>query len=444
MEQRDNVQDLGSVEVASASLNYGDKRERSVNASAERVKISASNGNSFNVSDNNKITIVIAANQQNTFLDMMSSYLKFEVENSHQAGDPLADTDIALDGGRGAYGLFKQVEVLSGSSVISQINDYDCVIDQMVSTSLNGQYRANFGNITQGLTTESGTFVGDVIDGAGSKVYCLPLYGLPLFQEKLIPLFGRSEIRINLYLNAPARAFIVASAVSNTAVKVANPELVAYQVRVNNDVMADLMEENGGVFEIMTQDIQTVPQSVATADRSLVSNLGFSFSSLNKISFAYYPTSLSTQGSSSSNRDKRNLTEYNLLVNGSKFPKNPVQVPASGAEAMAELAIANKALADSKFEPSIAPAKYVAEGATATGANQANTGQFVAQLDLEALREHSDTSLYSGLSTVGATTALQQTFDADGTSTDTLVVAAYFEKSIILDMNGSQTFRISQ
>jgi len=438
MEQRDNVQDLGSVEVASASLNYGDKRERSVNASAERVKISASNGNSFNVSDNNKITIVIAANQQNTFLDMMSTYLKFELENGH-------DATIALDGGRGAYGLFKQVEVLSGSSVISQINDYDCVIDQMVSTSLNDEYRANFGNITQGLTNEEGTFVGDVITvAAASKVYCLPLYGLPLFQEKLIPLFGRSEIRINFYLNAPARAVICATAPGNADLTVSSPELVAYQVRVNNDVMADLMEENGGVFEIMTQDIQTVPQSVGTTDRSLVSNLGFSFSSLNKISFGYYPTSLSTQAQSKSNRDKRNLTEYNLLVNGSKFPKNPVQVPASGAEAMAELAIANKALGDSKFEPSIDGSKYVAEGATATGADQANTGQFLAQLDLEALREHSDTSLYSGLSTVGATTALQQTFDANGTSTDTLVVAAYFEKSIILDMNGSQTFRISQ
>lgn len=438
MEQRDNVQDLGSVEVASASLNYGDKRERSVNASAERVKISASNGNSFSVSDNNKITLVIAANQQNTFLDMMSSYLKFTVSNGSGA-------NIKIDGNRGAYGLFKQVEVLSGSSVISQINDYDCVIDQMASISLNTTYKSGFGKITQGFCLPSLTLINAVnIQNGGERVFCLPLYGLPLFQEKLIPLFGRSEIRINLYLNAAARAFQAAGAIGATTVTVENPEFVAYQVRVNNDVMADLMEENGGVFEIMTQDIQTVPQSVAIADRSLVSNLGFSFSSLNKISFAYYPTSLSTVTSVSSSKDKRALTEFNLLVNGSKFPKNPVQVPDSGAEALMELAIANKSMADSKFEPSIDPNFYIRQGADADGSVDANVGQFQCQLDLEALREHSDTSLYSGLSTVGATTALQQTFSADGASTDTLVVAAYFEKSIILDMNGSQTFRISQ
>ena len=100
MEQNDNVQDLGSVEVASASLNFADKRERSVNASAERVKISASNGNSFNVSDNNKITLVIAANQQNSFLDMMSTYLKLTIKNSHGA-------NIKLDGNRGKLKSFQ-------------------------------------------------------------------------------------------------------------------------------------------------------------------------------------------------------------------------------------------------------------------------------------------------------------------------------------------------
>ena len=101
-------------------------------------------------------------------------------------------------------------------------------------------------------------------------------------------------------------------------------------------------------------------------------------------------------------------------------------------------------MADTKFEPSLDPDLYILQGAGAAGDADATVGQFVASLDLEALREHSDTSLYSGLSTVGATTALQQTFSADGATTDTLVVAAYFEKSIILDMNGSQTFRISQ
>ncbi len=437
MEQNDNVQDLGSVEVASASLNFADKRERSVNASAERVKISASNGNSFNVSDNNKITLVIAANQQNSFLDMMSTYLKLTIKNSHGA-------NIKLDGNRGGYGLFKQVEVLSGSSVISQINDYDCVIDQMAAISLNNEYRAGFGFTTQGLSTSVTAETGEDIQNGDERVLCLPLYGLPLYQEKLVPLFGRSEIRINLYLNAPARAFKAAAAIANTAVTVESPELVAYQVRVNNDVMDDLFDENGGVFEIMTQDIQTIPQSVAVADRSLVSNLGFSFSSLNKITFGYYPTTLSTVTTVSSNRDKRNLTEFNLLVNGSKYPKNPVQVSTNAAEAMMELAIANKAMADTKFEPSIDPDLYILQAAGAAGAADNSVGQFVASLDLEALREHSDTSLYSGLSTVGATTALQQTFNADGNTTDTLVVVGYFEKSIILDMNGSQTFRISQ
>ena len=437
-----DTQDLGNVEVASSSLNYLDKRLRSVNASAERVKISASNGNSFAVTDNNRITIVIAANQQNTFLDVMSSYLKLTVTNS-TVDNAAAAAAVDLDGGRGAYGLFKQVEVLSGSSVISQINDYDCVIDQMASVSLNNEYREGMGQITQGFRKESEVY-GGVQIGTGddnSKVFCLPLYGLPIYQEKLIPLFGRSEIRINLYLNAASRALVVQDANDVPGATVSNPELVAYQVKVSNDVMEDLMEENDGKFEIMCQDIQTIPQTIAQTDRSVVSNLGFSFSSLNKISFAYYPD-LTTKSVVKANRGKRFLTEYNLLVNGSKFPKNPVQVPDSGAEVLAELAIANKALADSKFEPSLDVAKYVAD--TPSGVDEDNTGQFIAQLDLEALREHSDTSLYSGLSTVGATTALQQTFSADGTGSNSLIVVGHFEKSMLLDMKGSQTFRISQ
>lgn len=435
-----DTQDLGNVEVASSSLNYLDKRLRSVNASAERVKISASNGNSFAVTDNNRITIVIAANQQNTFLDVMSSYLKLTVTNSTVTAANAATT-IDLDGGRGAYGLFKQVEVLSGSSVISQINDYDCVIDQMASVSLNNEYREGMGQITQGFRKQDKVYEGVEFAANGSTVFCLPLYGLPIYQEKLIPLFGRSEIRINLYLNAAARAFITGNATDVPGATVSNPELVAYQVKVSNDVMEDLMEENDGKFEIMCQDIQTIPQTIAQTDRSVVSNLGFSFSSLNKISFAYYPD-LTTNNVVKANRGKRFLTEYNLLVNGSKFPKNPVQVPDSGAEVLAELAIANKALADSKFEPSLNVANYVAD--TPSGADEVNTGQFIAQLDLEALREHSDTSLYSGLSTVGATTALQQTFSADGTASNSLIVVGHFEKSMLLDMKGSQTFRISQ
>lgn len=428
---------MGPVEVASASLDYQNKRVKGVKAESERVKIPASNGNSFSVFDNNKITLTIAPNQSNTFLDVMSSYIKFEIENGHSA-------EIFLDGNTGAYGLIKQVEILSGSAVISQINDYDRVIDQMVSTSLNDEYRAGFGNITQGLRTSANAWTGTDITNGESRVVCLPLYALPIYQEKLLPLFGRSEIRINLYLNAPARAFRAVATVTNTAVSVNNPEFVAYQVVLKSDAMETLLEENGGKFEIMTQDIMTIPQSVSTTDRTLVSNLGFNMSSLNKLTFAYYPTSLNTQAQLSSNRAKRSLTEFNFLVNGSKYPRNPVQVSAdSAAEAAAELAIANKALADGKFEPSLNPARFVADDPT--GATSiANVGEFVASLDLEALREHDEHALFSGLGTNGATTALQQQFSADGSTSCTLVAVAYFEKSISLDMAGSQTFTVSQ
>jgi hypothetical protein len=65
------------------------------------------------------------------------------------------------------------------------------------------------------------------------------------------------------------------------------------------------------------------------------------------------------------------------------------------------------------------------------------------EIDLEGLRANDQDSIYSGLYTVGGTTSLEVSMNADGAAQNTLNVWGQYQGRLVLDLNQGSTFTYS-
>ena len=229
--------------VASERLNYLSKKQRAVSSRHSRQIIHANNGNSFNPGD--VTTIQIAGGQAASYLDFQNSYLKFQVQNK----------DTKFIKAASGYDLIQRLEILADGQTISNINNYNVVVDQYMSTEVGADWKNHLGHGLVGISADpfgsvetasgltatgsmtkeewltnagngttansltktsastvdvtlsgtinaSGPGAGPVeLKSGGTAVhtYCLPLVLTPLFSvNKYIPLVGRSNLQIRI------------------------------------------------------------------------------------------------------------------------------------------------------------------------------------------------------------------------------------------------------
>jgi len=416
------------AEVASQALDYTKNKLKAVSSEARRVIIPASNGNSFQCGQT--IEVSIGGNQDRTFMDWQSSYLKFTVTNNDGAA-------IKFGGKAGAYNLIEKMEVLSGGQTLSTIDNYNVLINMLADLELSAEYKENNGKL---LADMDSAFAAPEIAAGDSRTYCLPLLACPFYNSsKYFPLFSRDVIKIRLTLSSAARATIGAAV--DTEVVLSPVELVCTNIQLNEDAFAMLLQQNMGFFNIVTHDYRNAVSSIAVGDRTMNANLGFSFISLDRVLFSFLGTTNTALADSNGNRSRRSLTEYNVSVNGKSVPARKIQVSATNlSEPLAELLNSSKALPDINMVGNLDrnDTYGTSDGAgTAVG----TVGSFLAGIDLESMREHgSGESLYSGMGTLGAVVQLEGTMNADGGAINQLHTFAQFTSSYTLDMDGSQTW----
>ena len=274
---------------------------------------------------------------------------------------------------------------------------------------------------------------------------------------------GRSTLSIRITWASAAKGTIGAATDAELTI---NPcEFIGSFVRLSAEANAMVLANTQGRFEIITSDIRTAEGNVSENDTVLNLNCGFSFSSLDRLSFAFYPTLTSAARTSVSNRGSSNLTEFSISVNGEEHPRRRIQVSATNiAETFAELAVAHRSLSDFNHQSSIDPYHidtsaddafptfsnrfYVpnptgAVGTAAIGNYELTTGKALFMIDTESMKPHSDPdALYSGLSTLGSVVQLVGTLDGAPANCTVLCYAQY-TLAMSLDLNGSQTWVVS-
>ena len=418
------------AEVASNRLNFLSKKRRAVSSVASRQIIPASNGNSFPMAST--INLDIPGNQASTFLDFQNSYVRFTITNR-------SAHDFQMNS---AYSLFQTCEILTDGQTISSIQNYGAAVSVFLDTEVSSETRARYLSLLVGTTSGNGI----TIAAGQSLTLCMALVLTPLFNSsKYIPVFGRSNLRIRLTLADTARALQQAGGlvIDNSNCVLSPVDFVGSFIRLSAPAMALINQNTGGRYELVTIDMRVAEGAIAANDTTLNQNLGFSFSSLDKVFFGIFPTYSDRASNSTANRARFALSEYAISINGEEYPRRGITTSATNlSETVAEMAISTSSLANFQHQTNLIPPRFVL--ANPDGETVDDTGKYVAFVDTESMKPHTDDdAIYSGISTLGATTQLVGSFSAGAPRQATLLVFAQYTMSMSLDLNGTGTWVVA-
>ena len=434
------------TEATSHLLDYDDKRMRAMSSRSYRTKQPAVNGNQF-ASGGSVIQFDIPANQGRTFLDMEASYILVEVENT--GGN--ATFDLAFEGKNGIYAMIEKIECLTAGQTLFTLDKMGLLQSIMTDIETNSVYGDNVGKVLQGSSASA--YDGVALAGVGGKLtFAIPLQLNGLYNaNKYIPLFSRDKLSFRITL-ADARVGAISTnalpSTASTTLRFNNPEFVCHQVELGTDAFDAVYDSVDGKFDLITTDYRHTSAIIGAGATSSVVNLGFAFSSCNKIISSMRTSSLisgdgAREVASIGSRNKNGLASASVLLNGMKIPQREIlSSTTNSAECMAELLVAQGALA------SVAHSNRLNEGggyalASGTGLSNAQVGAFVNVIGLENMRSDSD-GLYSGVSSIGSVLQLEMGFDAGSVaSAQTLDVFCEYTSQYSLNMAGEQLYSVS-
>jgi hypothetical protein len=225
-------------------------------------------------------------------------------------------------------------------------------------------------------------------------------------------------------------AFIsgTASTEVSSGFKVNPVSMVCNVVTLDPSAQNMIDQSNGGVYTMIVDDFRSSRGGSITTDQRLINqNLGFSHQSLSRVIFGFYLANgkaLDGHGS----RPNRHVSEYAFQMNGRNYPAQKIKASSTAlevniSEPVAEIRASTRQSGDFGQPNDITGSQFIADGAL---------GRAFYEIDLESLRSESD-SIYSGLYTVGATTSLEVSMNADGAAVTQLAVWGQSQGAVKLD-----------
>ena len=424
-------------EASTHLLAYGSKRLRAMNSRSYRVVSPSTNTSSATLGQT--VEFRIPGNQMASFLDNSTMYFKFQVANNNGA-------DIQLEGKSGAYALIKKIDILTSGQTISSVDNYNVLHSTFIDTDTSLQYGAQVGAVLFGANggATAGS-VGSTIAAGANRTFVLPFVMNCLANsKKYIPLFSRDNITIKIQLETALLGTL--GAATDAEIAINTPELIYNVVELDAAAFGAVAGSVDDKFEIVADDYRHTSSTItAAASQTHVANLGFAFSSLNRVIISQRnQANLTAAKIAIGNRSRRDLEEVQLLLNGESIPSRPIKITDQTSEALAELLVADRALLATDHDSRINNgAGFAAQDPT--GADTANCGNFLVQIDTESMRSNNDDpGIYAGVSTIGSVLQAQLKYGSTAPSgATTLDFFAQYTCLLTLDMKGSQTFVVS-
>jgi hypothetical protein len=431
-----------NVAVASKELNFASKREQAISASSARLDVPSSNGTSFFMGQTIDLRLP-SGMTRGSYLDFENSYAKMTIFATRPGDGATNNLSLARNG---IYNIISKVEILSSSSTISVIENYNALVNLFLDSEASTEYKKTLGNAQFGCS--GGTDVtGDALvvatgsTDAKTTTYCIPLILTPLWSSsKYLPLFHQDNITIRLTLDSFDNAFISGTAATeiNTNLVIQTVSMVCNVVTLDPSAQNMIDQSNGGVYTMILDDWRSSRGgTIQTGQRLINQNLGFSHQSLSRVIFAFYlANGKAVDGHGA--RPNRHVSEYAFQMNGRSYPAQKIKASSSTtkvniSEPVAEIRASTRQSGDFGQPNDITGAQFAADAAG---------GRAFYEIDLESLRSESD-SIYSGLYTVGATTSLEVSMDADGAAENQLSVWGQYQGALKLDTNTTNTFTYS-
>lgn len=455
-----------SSEVFSESLAYPKMKQRAISSRSFRTKISPSNAQSFTMGQT--INLDLPSNLTGQYYNFNQMYLKFKVTNGNGA------STINLDRA-GAASLIKRIQIQTAGAQIYDCDKWNVLYTALLDSEASNEWKGSVGNI---LTGTSGGGLGaegivhTTANNANERTFCVPMVLNPLANttpHRLIPAFSLSSIQFRISLDSAANA--VVGAATDGQVVLSDVEMVCLMTELSPSAQAQVDSMTGGVYNILANSYMNSSTTMGAVSQ-VTANLGFSVSSLERILLVQRKNaSFVADRYTIGNRAKNGLTEYQYLINSESYPQRPIKVENKGAEACAELLIANHSLTDFRAGNSLqnnavastlanvlsnaysADGKYphaysedgigtecgkVVGGVSAAG----NIGSALYGCEFETgLSDGKSSTIYSGVSTLASNVQFLGKYS--GAAEATLDFFAQYSVLLSLDMRGGGVFSVS-
>jgi len=408
------------MSATTKKLDYADVPPRASSSRSLRTEVLPSSGSSFNM--NNTIIFDLPSNVSNTFWDAQSSYVRLNFTNNDGAA-------VNFEGG-GFPTCIRRIEMLLGGQTLCSIDSYNVLYQMIFDLDTAGQFRNNAGARLFGAANSA---VGEQVAAAGVRTVCFPLALCPIIQSsKYWPLFGREPLRIRIELDTSARGLI--GAATDAEITIDEVALVMYQLELGSDVMSQVASNSGGMMRIAMPSYQHHQATLAAGASSVATTLGFSMSSLNRVLVAQRLQAVTAANITIGNRSQCNLTQANVKIGGVQYPQIAIKDRNDdGAETLAEALVSQRALLTWGHDSSVElGAKFNAN--EPSGADNANTGHYLIDLDLESQRVDAG-SLVAGVNCIGQVVQFESTYDAGVTAAHVLDIFGEFTLMAMLDLN---------
>lgn len=468
------------MESVSHLLDYSDGMPvRSMSSREITTKTPPSNGQNFTMGQEIIINLP-TANELGTFMDFANSGLELEITNNDGQA-------ISLPPRSGIFSACARCSATCAGATLFDVRNYNQLVDALRTIQSNADYDANVGKLLYGsagkkpnnefsiatpaadtaaavkTAVDAGRLVPELdelsIDAGASRTFFMPLLYTALYSAtSYLPCFARSPIQLRIVLDDVGKVFKGNAGLVNANIAV-RAEWRAKQIQLSNDAFQQVVSANGGRFDLVCEDYRittdNIPVVANGSSVEVVSNLGLSVSSLNALIFFYNHTA-NDQNVIKNKRSRitNGLSEVFVSLNGTKHPQRSLKLsPTNPAEGVAELLTAQGILdVDNVSRLNELDGAYVLQGDANTGDDlKTNYGSAVYAINMKNQRSKmgegsgGSQSLISGVSTLGASLTLNQTFSAVGADTiaSTLFAVGCFTNLISLDLSGSQSFQAS-
>jgi hypothetical protein len=470
-------------------LNFTEKQFPSLSAVRTKFELESKNKKTSFVG-NDKAIFHIPGNMTNTFLDTASGLnLKFKINLGSVTATNLSKFELALDKA-GAFSCIKRMVIRQAGVTLTEIDNVNILACLMKSYEMNPLYCGNQGLLLEGLKQGA---MGHVLeferDDTGAQInpqlaildVCVPLnFNVLSSSSQNIPLFGKAPIEVELTFEIANKigAYILSVAeniaLSNSIVTYTEMSLNGYFIQISDQAMSMINETHGGIYKIMSSNWTTTQDTINSGVKSVSSNIPINVSSLNRLLAVHREADLiMNEGDSVTNLSDYplslghhiypNIINYQIDIDGQKFPSLPVRRNANntiyGDELIYELETADdnwnlfsgkssfcaRSGADDafKYSPDAFLADFTSSGCPFGGVTS-NVGSYASGYDFEVMNEGKSDIMYNGRSTVGSDMNYNVLMSA---STATAMVIDYFGQHtvmMVLNTRGSGVFEYYQ
>ena len=370
------------------------------------------NGTSYNLGE----TIILnVPTGFNTVMSAKDSVLKFNLNLRTAAAIP---TTAAFLNRCGAFGAIQRLRIFHGSVLLSDIDNYGCLLEMLLNAQLSTDIMANKMEILAGTGSFIGTnllndtnFPNRVVLAAAATDYSFP-YAIPLMSiltlsNNYVPLFAMSgsPLRIEIQLISAINQLIVCND-NYPTVQQATGRSFCDQV----EYVVNMMELSDSGMSMVKSAIGNSPvnwvvqdyrnyafnSTLRTSETTLSVPIPAKFNSLNSL-FLTFRVQTNSSGAatfSATESCKFSLTDYFFRIGSRTVPSKP---PATLPEFFSEFLRSVGSISDINHECNIRLSQYAQNIPSAADLN--GTSSFYVGIDLESYSSTPLDTVYSGLNT---------------------------------------------